>query len=215
MEVANVVTTPVLNPSWFVAVKFIAACLKNVFSMSKKRPAPKESPDESRDEVEGEGSATKVARKSHWSLGLVEAMNNSTFVVMNETNVTVIRDRYPKSEFHYLVIPHQNISNLRAVTKNDLGLLLEMHAVGEKVAQLAKHRNKTFLMGYHAVASMSPLHLHVLSDDFNSTSMKTAKHWNSYNTRFFLHSRGRLGWTCNNCELSDYIYFRRMRSPGE
>lgn len=206
MEVATVVTTPVLTPSWFVTVKFITACLKNIFSMSKKRPAPKEN----QGEVEGESSATKVARRSYWSTGLIEAMNNSTFIVMNESRVTVIRDKYPKSEFHYLVIPHQNISNLRAVTKNELALLLHMHSVGEKVAQLKKHRNKNFLMGYHAVPSMDRLHLHVLSDDFNSTSMKTRKHWNSYNTRFFMHSRGRLGSICNNCKLSDRIYFRCM-----
>lgn len=186
MEVANVVTAPAFAPSDFLAVKFIAACLKNIFSMSKKRPASKEA----QGEVEGKSSSARMAKRTHWSEGLVEAMNNSTFVVMKDTNVTVIKDKYPKSEFHYLVIPHQNIDSLKSVTKQDLDLLLHMHSVGEKVAQLQKHRNKTFLMGYHAEPSMKRLHLHVLSDDFNSTSMKTKKHWNSYNTRFFMPSRG-------------------------
>lgn len=33
---------------------------------------------------------------------------------------------------------------------------------------------------------MSQLHLHVISDDFNSERLKNKKHWNSFTTEFFI-----------------------------
>lgn len=41
-------------------------------------------------------------------------------------------------------------------------------------------------IGFHAKPSMDHLHLHVLSTDFLSPSLKTKKHWNSFNTEHFL-----------------------------
>ncbi|CAB4284802.1 unnamed protein product [Prunus armeniaca] len=35
---------------------------------------------------------------------------------------------------------------------------------------------------------MRQLHLHVISQDFNSTHLKNKKHWNSFNTDFFRDS---------------------------
>nr|XP_053649638.1 aprataxin-like [Cherax quadricarinatus] len=42
--------------------------------------------------------------------------------------------------------------------------------------------------GYHAIPSMSQLHLHMISQDFDSPCLKTKRHWNSFNTRYFLDS---------------------------
>jgi aprataxin len=33
---------------------------------------------------------------------------------------------------------------------------------------------------------MTHLHLHVISDDFDSLSLKTKKHWNSFTSPFFI-----------------------------
>jgi aprataxin len=41
-------------------------------------------------------------------------------------------------------------------------------------------------VGFHSVPSMAQLHLHILSDDFDSEWLKTKKHWNSYTSAFFL-----------------------------
>lgn len=41
-------------------------------------------------------------------------------------------------------------------------------------------------MGFHALPSMMPLHLHVISQDFNASALKTKKHWNSFTTEFFI-----------------------------
>ena len=37
---------------------------------------------------------------------------------------------------------------------------------------------------------MAQIHLHVISQDFDSPSLKTKKHWNSYNTKYFIDSEG-------------------------
>jgi aprataxin len=38
------------------------------------------------------------------------------------------------------------------------------------------------------VPSMRQLHLHIISQDFNSASLKNKKHWNSFTTSFFRDS---------------------------
>ncbi|GBO36936.1 Aprataxin, partial [Araneus ventricosus] len=46
-----------------------------------------------------------------------------------------------------------------------------------------------FQIGYHAVPSMSHLHLHVISQDFDSPCLKTKTHWNSFTTEYFISSK--------------------------
>ncbi|KAL6278173.1 hypothetical protein ACE6H2_021774 [Prunus campanulata] len=41
---------------------------------------------------------------------------------------------------------------------------------------------------YPKEPSMRQLHLHVISQDFNSTHLKNKEHWNSFNTDFFRDS---------------------------
>ena len=44
----------------------------------------------------------------------------------------------------------------------------------------------TFKMGFHAIPSMAQVHMHVISQDFHSPCLKTKKHWNSFNTEYFI-----------------------------
>lgn len=39
--------------------------------------------------------------------------------------------------------------------------------------------------------STSHVHLHVISQDFDSPCLKNKKHWNSFNTEYFLESEGK------------------------
>ena len=39
-------------------------------------------------------------------------------------------------------------------------------------------------------------HLHVISQDFDSPSLKNKKHWNSFTTPYFVDSKG-MGEICN------------------
>uniref|UniRef100_A0A8C9DGE6 Aprataxin n=1 Tax=Prolemur simus TaxID=1328070 RepID=A0A8C9DGE6_PROSS len=71
-----------------------------------------------------------------------------------------------------------------------LELLKHMHTVGEQViADFAGSSSLRFRLGYHAIPSMSHVHLHVISQDFDSPCLKNKKHWNSFNTEYFLESQ--------------------------
>lgn len=43
-------------------------------------------------------------------------------------------------------------------------------------------------MGYHSLPSLHPLHLHIVSQDFDSPALKTKRHWDSFTTAFFLEA---------------------------
>nr|KAF6432883.1 aprataxin [Molossus molossus] len=117
-------------------------------------------------------------------------MEDPKMQVYKDEQVVVIKDKYPKARHHWLVLPWTSISSLKAVTKEHLELLKHMHAVGEKViADVAGSSKLRFRLGYHAIPSMSLLHLHVISQDFDSPCLKNKKHWNSFNTEYFLESQ--------------------------
>lgn len=40
------------------------------------------------------------------------------------------------------------------------------------------------------IFSYSQVHLHVISQDFDSPSLKNKKHWNSFTTDYFMDSQG-------------------------
>ena len=46
--------------------------------------------------------------------------------------------------------------------------------------------SKDIMVGVHAVPSMSHLHVHILSRDMHSPALKHRKHYNSFNTPFFV-----------------------------
>lgn len=131
--------------------------------------------------------------------------------VYKDDQVVVIKDKYPKARHHWLVLPWASISSLKVVTSEHLELLKHMHAVGEKViADFAGSSKLRFRLGYHAIPSMSHVHLHVISQDFDSPCLKNKKHWNSFNTEYFLESQavikmvqeaGRVTVKDGTCEL--------------
>ncbi|CAL1541380.1 unnamed protein product [Lymnaea stagnalis] len=122
-----------------------------------------------------------------WSQGLLAAMNNPEVVIDSDDQLVVIKDKYPKALFHFLVLPKRNIPNLKSLTQKDLELLKHIHKKGEEIANRA-NKELRFRLGYHAVPSMSHLHMHVISQDFNSPCLKNKKHWNSFNTHYFIDS---------------------------
>lgn len=133
---------------------------------------------------------TKTFKTGHWSMGLHKSMEDPKLVVKSDNLVTVIKDAYPKAEFHYLILPKQNITSLKAIKKEQLDLLQYMDKIARELISEEHHKNKQFKMGYHAEPSMSYLHMHVISTDMNSTCLKTKKHWNSFTTDFFIKSEG-------------------------
>lgn len=133
---------------------------------------------------------SKKPKLNHWANGLLKSMEDPNLIVKSDDMVTVIKDAYPKAEFHYLILPKQNISSLKAVSKEHLDLLRHMNNVAKDLVSEDKYKDKEFKLGYHAEPSMARLHMHVISSDMNSPCLKTKKHWNSFMTEFFLSSEG-------------------------
>ncbi|GLC48946.1 hypothetical protein PLESTB_000165900 [Pleodorina starrii] len=126
-------------------------------------------------------------------------------VLYKDDQVIMIRDVYPKAKHHALVIARdpalRSIADLR---QEHLQLLAHMQQVACKWVQEARTKDPVtvaFKLGFHAVPSMCQVHMHVVSQDFDSPALKNKKHWNSFTTQFFLplevvqhelESRGRL-----------------------
>ncbi|XP_010124082.1 PREDICTED: aprataxin isoform X2 [Chlamydotis macqueenii] len=135
------------------------------------------------------GQVLHIEYLGHWSQGLKSSMQDPKMQVYKDEKTVVIKDKYPKARYHWLILPWDPISSLKSVTRDHLELLEHMHAVGQKmIEQCPARESLEFRLGYHAVPSMSQLHLHVISQDFDSPALKTKKHWNSFTTDYFLNS---------------------------
>ncbi|XP_053426754.1 aprataxin isoform X3 [Nycticebus coucang] len=138
----------------------------------------------------GKDAPIKKESLGHWSQGLKISMQDPKMQVYKDEQVVVIKDKYPKARYHWLVLPWASISSLKTITRKHLELLRHMHTIGEKViADFAGSSKLCFRLGYHAIPSMSHVHLHVISQDFDSPCLKNKKHWNSFNTEYFLESQ--------------------------
>ncbi|GLT92726.1 hypothetical protein SLE2022_105500 [Rubroshorea leprosula] len=112
-------------------------------------------------------------------------------VLETSDDAVVINDVYPKAKKHLLVLARcKGLDQLSDVCTEHLQLLKTMHAVGLKWAEkfFNEDASLVFRLGYHSDPSMRQLHLHVISQDFDSKHLKNKKHWNSFNTAFFRDS---------------------------
>ncbi|KAJ1529425.1 hypothetical protein ONE63_006204 [Megalurothrips usitatus] len=134
------------------------------------------------------GNEAKKPVVGHWANGLLTAMEDPNLRIFSDSKVVVIKDKYPKAKFHFLVLPKKSIPNLSSITSKHIKLLQHIHDVGREIAEREEHKNINFRMGYHAEPSMHHLHMHVISDDFDSDSLKTKKHYNSFVTAHFIDS---------------------------
>lgn len=142
----------------------------------------------------------------------------------SETCLTVF-DAFPKSIFHFLVIPRiqpplsaRHLVDLRSLLRCEKSTAKEMlmnlneeannvkKMIEEEMMKLYKFKWEIW-MGFHPISSMEHLHLHVLSADLYSPKMKLKKHYNSFHPSlgFFLHLQDVLSWF-------DAVpsYYRRM-----
>ncbi|CAH8269719.1 unnamed protein product [Arabidopsis lyrata] len=132
---------------------------------------------------------------STWALALhsiaMHPERHENVVLEFSDNIVVINDQYPKARKHVLVLARQeSLDGLEDVRKENLQLLQEMHNVGLKWVDRFQNEDASliFRLGYHSVPSMRQLHLHVISQDFDSDSLKNKKHWNSFTSSFFRDS---------------------------
>lgn len=77
------------------------------------------------------------------------------FQVYKDDKVVVIKDKYPKARHHWLVLPWQSITSLKALRAEHCDLLKHMQQVADQmVEQCPDSTSLHFRMGYHAIPSM-------------------------------------------------------------
>ncbi|KAF6026891.1 APTX [Bugula neritina] len=160
------------------------------------------------DSGKGEPQSKKTA--GHWSQGLYAAVSDESLHVYSDDDLVIIKDKYPKAKYHYLVLPKVKIANLKALDKSHIPLLTKMY---DRAADLTKDCSvKKFRYGYHAIPSMGLLHLHAISQDFNSPSLKTKKHWNSFTTDYFVDSHKLIEMLKSHGKVNDMSHHSKLLS---
>eukprot|EP00747_Dinoflagellata_sp_TGD_P030163 gnl/TRDRNA2_/TRDRNA2_134438_c3_seq1.p1 gnl/TRDRNA2_/TRDRNA2_134438_c3~~gnl/TRDRNA2_/TRDRNA2_134438_c3_seq1.p1 ORF type:complete len:313 (+),score=60.29 gnl/TRDRNA2_/TRDRNA2_134438_c3_seq1:85-1023(+) len=110
--------------------------------------------------------------------------------VVHETEEFVtIYDGYPKSTLHLLVVPRQRVDSLKDLGPEHLPMLRRLAAyVAWALEGLAAAGagNVGFVHGIHTVPSLRQLHVHILSQDFQSPCLKNAKHFGSFQSPFLV-----------------------------
>lgn len=127
----------------------------------------------------------KSSNTSHWNFGLLQSMNNPGLKVLEKSDHVVIKDKFPKAEYHFLILPLERIQNCASLKSEHVPLLKNMVQTAWELAD--KYPKSRFKLGFHAIPSMSQVHLHVISQDFNSDKLKNKKHWNSFTTDYFIN----------------------------
>ena len=142
-------------------------------------PEPKRKPAVIHPQTSGHG---------HWSTKLLDVMKDPKMIVKEDDTVVIIKDGYPKAKHHYLVLPKDNISSLRVLNSSHVPLLQHMLEKGKCLEEELVEKDTSLKLqhGYHAAPSMTRLHMHIISRDFDSPCLKTKKHWNSFTSEFFL-----------------------------
>lgn len=126
-----------------------------------------------------------------WSDGLNFAMSDPEQILEQDDLTMTLKDAFPKARYHFLVVPRkQYINSVKELTREHLDLVKHIHTIAENlIARVQKKEPDTkFRCGYHAVPSLKRLHLHVVSQEFDSPRLKTKHHWNTFNTEYFIDS---------------------------
>lgn len=130
---------------------------------------------------------------------------DGSLVIFHDSKVVIVTDGFPKSTFHLLILPRSP-----QLTKSDPTIALtdsvkkKMEPYIEtainytrdefvkryeiKDESIRDHFIEKFIqIGVHTIPSMNNLHIHVITKDFHSPRLKNKKHYNSFNTGFFVN----------------------------
>ena len=128
---------------------------------------------------------------------------NNPIVLFKSDKYVCIYDKYPKAKYHVLLMCRQRrnhdgsilnkVQTLNDLTPLHLADLREFHELGRNISsrlmQLDKSTNNpantSMMLGYHAIPSLLPLHLHIISSDFDSPCITTRKHIVSFHSQLF------------------------------
>lgn len=85
--------------------------------------------------------------------GLVDAIQDPSVILMKTDKFAVIKDKYPKSKFHFLVLPYDPVDTVFDLSSSGVGLIQEMELMGKRIIEAYGLRPEIFRMGFHAVPS--------------------------------------------------------------
>jgi aprataxin len=167
-------------------------------SSSKSSPEPKKSKS-----VPSKGSAKTNDVRTGLAVYLDDPTNPR--VLSYNDDFVIIRDMYPKATIHLLILPRDREKQLQLpnIAFDDAAFLSKVKAEGLKWSSLAaKELARTICppnlpppnrdweaeikVGIHSVPSMNHLHIHIISRDMHSPCLRHRKHYNSFNTPFFV-----------------------------
>ncbi|CAN0091562.1 unnamed protein product [Ectocarpus fasciculatus] len=103
----------------------------------------------------------------------------------------VIYDGYPKARYHLLLMAKPSFLDVMRpsdLRREHLPAVRRMHALGRAVAKCLSQQGiiGEIRIGVHAIPSMEPLHMHIISQDFDSDRLRRPRHWNIFTTDIFL-----------------------------
>lgn len=141
--------------------------------------------------------------KSQLALYIRNPAQYPELVMFANEDVVLIRDKFPKSTVHFLMllrdstithshpttaITEERKASLAPHIDKAKGLVYEQFkdCVPDLQVDRQAFIDRFVQVGVHSVPSMNNIHIHILSKDFHSTSMKNKKHYNSFTTRFFV-----------------------------
>ncbi|ONH66738.1 Aprataxin-like protein [Cyberlindnera fabianii] len=119
-------------------------------------------------------------------------------VIEYDDDFVLLRDAFPKSLYHWLLLPRdryitkkhpltafsdpllksQTQERIDRATSRILELLKTDHGIDEGSSYVRA--------GCHSVPSLNNLHIHIISQDFNGDGLKNRHHYNSFTTEFFV-----------------------------
>jgi aprataxin len=129
-------------------------------------------------------------------------------IIFRNESCTLIKDAYPKAKIHLLLLPNEafmTAKDVRYLSKEEPRKVEYFHSIAKAVVAsiqtgtvdsmleggnfeelIQQYAGDLFQLGYHIIPSLYPLHLHIMTQDFDSPSMNKKVHWNKFTTDFFV-----------------------------
>ncbi|KAL6771120.1 hypothetical protein ACKKBF_B33995 [Auxenochlorella protothecoides x Auxenochlorella symbiontica] len=137
-------------------------------------------------------------------------------VIFHDELCVGVLDKYPKARAHALVLAREpDLLSVHDLRQRHVSLLRHMleRARGWSAARAAEDPSlPAFRCGFHALPSMPQLHLHVISQDFDSPCLKTKQHYNSFTTPFFLDAER---WVIPRLQAGGRLSAQDLRGAAE
>lgn len=90
-----------------------------------------------------------------WSFGLIEKLKDESNIILKTNELAVIQDSFPKSRYHFLIIPFdESLDSILDLSSCNINLIDEFELLAINLIELIGNRKENFKIGFHAVPSM-------------------------------------------------------------